>query len=284
MVTTYTLQHPAPDGGPGNSSTVVSPHPIEVAEACRLAAEAVDGIAPSLVLQNTLDYPQPLADSTQGVQAIATKYVGCSRCHLSSRRTFVCNLKGDPNATVACVGDGPTRDDNERGTPFVGPAGRLQDELFREFGIDPFSLAWLNLVGCRPCEYAVWAANRPPTRIEMLACSERTWGLLSAVRPRVVVCLGKEATALFWDKPPPVWTWHRVIPPDAPDDWVMVGHARHPAYLARVIGMPSNYKEYASARTFYSALSGQMASLSKTVAWRFGLRYLNGFTKPEAGR
>jgi uracil-DNA glycosylase family 4 len=160
----------------------------------------------------------------------------------------------------------------------------LQDELFREFGINPFALAWLNLVGCRPCDYAVWADNRAPNRVEMLACSERTWMLMSAIRPRVVVCLGKEATAMFWDKPPDVWTWHRLVPPDAPDDWIMVGHARHPAYLARVIGMPSNYKEYASARTFYGALREQLDGMSKTSAWRFGLRYLNGLSEPEVGR
>ena len=284
MVTTYTFSHLAPDQGPSHSSTVVTPQPLQVVGACQLAANAVGGVWPSSIVQNTLDYPPVPLDSVQGVQAVAARYAECSRCHLSTRRTYICNVKGDPNSPVACVGEGPGRDEDARGTPFVGAAGRLQDELFREFGINPNGLAWLNLVGCRPCDYAVWADNRAPNRVEMLACSERTWMLMSAIRPRVVVCLGAEATAMFWDKPPDVWTWHRLALPDAPDDWIMVGYARHPAYLARVIGMPSNYKEYASARTFYGALRGEMAGLCKVSAWRFGLRYLDGLSAPEVGR
>lgn len=284
MVTTYTFSHPAPDRGPAVSSTVVCPQPIEPAEACRLAAAEVGGAWPSTIVQNTLDYPSPPADPGQGVQAVAARYAECSRCHLSTRRTYICNLKGDPYSPVVCVGEGPDRDEDSRGAPFVGRPGRLQDELFREFGINPNALAWMNLVGCRPCDHAVWADNRSPSAVEMLACSERTWMLLSTLRPRVVVCLGEEATALFWDKPPDVWTWHRLVPPDVPDDWIMVGYAKHPAYLARVIGMPSNYKEYASARTFYGGLRAQIDSLRKTTAWRFGLRYLNSLTEPKAGR
>ena len=106
--------------------------------------------------------------------------------------------------------------------------------------------------------------------------------LLSAIRPRVVVCFGKEATAAFWETPPDVWTWHRVVPPEAPDDWVLVGHARRPDYLAHVIGMPSNYKEYASARTFYGLLQKQVATLTKVSAWRLGLQFLSNFVEPLA--
>jgi len=283
MVTTYTLSHPAPDAGPGDASTVVSPSPLDLVVACGLAAAKVGGTWPSSIVRNDLDYPSVSPDA-QGVREVVTRYAECSRCHLSARRTYICNLKGDATSPVAIVGDGPGRDEDARGTPFIGRAGRLQDELFREFGIDPFRLAWLNLVGCRPCDHAIWAESRPPSRVEMLACSERTWMLLCALRPRVVVCLGKEATAMFWDKPPEVWTWHRLAPPDAPDDWVMVGHARHPSYLAKVIGMPSNYKEYAAARTFYGALQQQIDGLTKTAAWRFGLRYLTTFTEPEVDR
>ena len=284
MATTYTFTHPAPDRGPSLSSTVVAPQPLPLADACQLAATEVGGAWPSHIIQNVLDYPPVAGDATQGVQAVASRYTECSRCHLSTRRTYICNLKGDPQSPVACVGGGPGRDEDSRGTPFVGNDGRLQDELFREFGINPNALAWLNLVGCRPTDHRVWSDDRPPNRVEMLACSERTWMLMSALRPRVVVCFGKDATAMFWDKPPELWSWHRLVPPDAPDDWIMVGHARHPAYLARVIGMPSNYKEYASARTFYGALREKLPGMSKTSAWRFGLRYLSGLAGPEVGQ
>jgi DNA polymerase len=248
-----------------------------------MGASNMEGVWPSSVMTNTLEYQPAPGDPRSAVEHIASKYAACGRCHLAARRTQVCVLKGNPYSAVACIGEGPGRDEDARGIPFVGVAGRLQDELFREFGIEPYSLAWMNLVGCRPCN-DYWADNRAPSLPEMIACSDRTWMLLQAIRPRVVVCLGKEATSIFWDEPPDPWTWHRVAPPDAPEDWVMVGHARHPAWLSRVIGMPSNYKEYAAARTFYGLLREQIASLTKVSAWRLGLRYLSGFSDPVAAR
>ena len=279
MVTTYTFGSPAPDGGPEFSVSVVSPRPLPMVEAIALV-EAEMGTRPSKVWETELTYPQPQADPRESVQGIAAAYATCNRCHLSARRNMVSTMRGNPYSPVVCVGEGPGREDDERGSPFVGAAGRLQNELFREFDIEPNTLAWMNLVGCRPCN-DYWADNRAPLLGELLACSERTWGLLATIRPRVVICLGKEATAVFWDEPPKdVWSWHRVVPDGAPDDWVMVGYARHPTYLARVIGMPSNYKEYAAARTFYGILRAQLASLTKVSAWRVGLRYMHKLVAP----
>jgi len=280
LTVTYTFTHPADDTGPSYSASVVSPTKLPMADACRLAADEMAGVWPKTAVENELVYEQPTADPAADVARIVASYSGCGRCHLSARRTLVSGVKGDPRATVLCVGDGPGYHENSRGVPFVGPAGRLQEELFREFDIDPFSVAWMDTLGCRPVDDQ-WNPVRPPKRGELLACSARAWGLFATIRPRVVVCFGKEATAVFWDEPPKdVWSWHRIAPPDAPDDWVMVGYARHPRYLAKVIGMPSNYKEFAAARTFYGMLREQLPSLTKVSAWRLGLRYLSGFSAP----
>ena len=109
--------------------------------------------------------------------------------------------------------------------------------------------------------------------VERVACSERTWMLLCAIRPSVVVCLGSEATGAFWVEPPPPWTWHTL------DDGVVVGHARHPAYLLRVLATPIGEREYEAARRFYAVLRERMPALRKLAAWPLPLLYLG-----EAGR
>jgi uracil-DNA glycosylase family 4 len=278
LIVTYTSHHPPQGYGYATTSSVVAPRSLPTVDVQGLATTEV-GWPPQSTIEHTLEYKQPAADSRQAVTDLIAQYSNCARCHLSGRRNAVSFLKGNPYSPVALVGEGPGKDADAQGMPFVGRDGRLQDELFRTFGIDPMALAWMNLVGCRPCD-ALTTDSRAPKLGEMLACSERTWTLLAAIRPRVVICLGPASTRIFWDEAPDVWTWHRVVPEHAPQDWVMVGHARHPAYLARVIGMPSNYKEYAAARTFYGLLRDQMPTLVNTSAWQFGLRYLTTFNAP----
>jgi hypothetical protein len=83
------------------------------------------------------------------------------------------------------------------------------------------------------------------------------------------------ATRYFFDEAPPVWSFTRFVPQGAPDDWIMVGYAHHPAYLVRCVGAPSMYKEYAAQRTFYSMLAQRMGGIAKVGKWLFLPRYLS---------
>jgi uracil-DNA glycosylase family 4 len=248
--------------------------PLDVPGAHALAQRLTGYPPASGVNRAVLDYPPPAnADSLDGVKRVRAAYHACARCHLCESRMQVVHYRGNADAAVACFGEGPGKDENDLGEPFVGRSGRLQDEVVRGASIDPQAdLFWMNSVGCRAGSR--WGEDRPPTDPELIACSERAYLLFQAVRPRVVVCLGKIATRYFFDEPPPVWSFTRFAPQGAPDDWIMVGYAHHPAYLARVIGAPSMYKEYAAQRTFYMTLAQKMRGLTKVSRWLFLPRYL----------
>lgn len=222
-------------------------------------------------------------DPAEAVEAIEKQFKDCRRCHLSERRDSVVQWRGNLDAVAVAIGEGPGVSEDHRGLPFVGKAGRLQDELLRDGTIDPDNdLTWLNCVACRPCDNRS-EPDRGPTLVEKVACSERLLKLLRAIRPRVVLCLGPEACGIFFDTPPPVNTWTTLTPDDAPDDWIAVGYVRHPAYLLRSILVPKQYKEYAAAARFYRRLKAKLARLDKVSAWRFGVRYVETLDAPAVG-
>lgn len=275
---TYAVTHrPEHPSAPEPLRTVVSRQRLDEGD---VAAQARAGLdtdpGPVLrVTEHALEYP------ALDVEGVIRRYDSCARCHLAERRTRVCHIKGNPRAKIVAVGEGPGRAEDTRGVPFCGPPGKLQDGLLREAGLDPLrDVAWINLVGCRPCENR-YAADRPPSTVEKIACSEHTLGLLRAIRPRVVLCMGEPATAMFWPKPPPPNTWHTIRPREAPQDWIVVGVTRHPAYLLRSV--VSRYQEYFAARMFLLRLKERLPTLTQPGAWHLGLRYVTDLDKPMVG-
>lgn len=269
MIHTYTVTHEPPtQGAPENLSTLVTPYAVGRSVIVTAADQVNPGQAIVEIREHQLTYP-----TFTRVEDVARRYTDCERCHLSNRRNRIAHIKGNPAATVVCIGEGPGHKEDTTGVTFCGPSGKLQEELFREVGIDPMrDVAWLNMVGCRPCNNR-WADDRPPSLTEKLACSERTLGLLQVIRPRIVLCLGAQATDIFWAEPPPQNTWHTLRPRAHPDDKIIVGVARHPAYLLRAA--VARYQEYFAAKLFLHRLKARMrGGLTRPAAWRFGLRYL----------
>jgi len=277
VIQTYTFHYPQSDDYPRAASCVgTDPFSFEdglvAVNAARNAEVEDKGVAPfpqPLGLnRERLEFPTlPTRDPVEGVRHVLSAYNNCARCHLCSTRMRVVHERGDAQSAILLLGEGPGRAENDQGQPFVGRAGRLQNEILTDAGLDPNALYWMNALGCRPATH--WQKDRPPTEAELLACSERVYLMLQAIRPRVVVCLGKTATRYFFEEPPSPWGFTRFVPRGSPDDWVMVAHARHPAYLARVIGVASMYKEYAAQRTFYRLLASQAPGLTKVNAWHF---------------
>lgn len=114
------------------------------------------------------------------------------RCSLAGGRTQVVFGVGDPDAELMFVGEGPGRDEDLKGEPFVGRSGQLLDRLvWEELGLtrDRFYIA--NVVKCRPPN------NRDPLPTEIAACRPYLDAQLDAVEPAVVVTLGNFATKLL---------------------------------------------------------------------------------------
>ncbi len=111
----------------------------------------------------------------------------CRACPLGATRGKVVVYRGSPKAPLMFIGEGPGAEEDARGKPFVGQAGRLLDLLLEAQGFPESVYHIGNVVKCRPPE------NRVPTEAEAAACKPLLARQILLVRPRVVVMLGATA-------------------------------------------------------------------------------------------
>lgn len=113
----------------------------------------------------------------------------CTRCpQLAGARTQVVFGGGNADADLLLVGEAPGAREDELGTPFVGAAGRLLDELLASIGLTRADVFTTTLLKCRP------PGNRDPSPTELGRCQDYLSQQIALVRPRVVVTLGAVAT------------------------------------------------------------------------------------------
>ena len=114
---------------------------------------------------------------------------GCTLCPLAGGRTTVVFGEGDPHAALMVVGEGPGRDEDLQGRPFVGRSGQLLDRLLmEEAGLDRSQVYIANVVKCRPPQ------NRDPLPEEIAACRPYLESQIELVDPAVILTLGNFAT------------------------------------------------------------------------------------------
>jgi uracil-DNA glycosylase family 4 len=115
--------------------------------------------------------------------------LACTRCALARGRTQVVFGVGNQDADLMFVGEGPGREEDLQGEPFVGRSGKLLDLLVRqEIGIERGDCYIANVVKCRP------PGNRDPLPAEIDACRPYLEQQIELVSPSVVVTLGNFAT------------------------------------------------------------------------------------------
>jgi DNA polymerase len=111
----------------------------------------------------------------------------CERCPLAGSRTQVVFGSGNPAAELMVVGEAPGAEEDARGLPFVGDAGRTLDTLLGDAGLRREDAYVTNVVKCRPPD------NRPPKQPEVAACAPYLDLQLALVQPRVVLAVGASA-------------------------------------------------------------------------------------------
>jgi uracil-DNA glycosylase len=131
------------------------------------------------------------ADPIAELQALAAVAAGCTACRLAEGRTNVVFGAGDPAARLMFVGEGPGRDEDLQGLPFVGRSGRLLEELLAQIGLRRDEVYIANVVKCRPPN------NRDPLQDEIDACKGYLRDQITLIDPEVVVTLGNFATKLL---------------------------------------------------------------------------------------
>ncbi len=118
----------------------------------------------------------------------------CNKCQLCKTRTNSVPGEGNRNADLMFIGEGPGRDEDLSGRPFVGRAGQLLDKMIEAIGLKRDDVYIANIVKCRP------PGNRVPMDIEAQACLPYLRRQVYLVRPRVIVCLGATAVRYVIDK------------------------------------------------------------------------------------
>ncbi len=108
----------------------------------------------------------------------------CTRCRLCKSRTNIVFGVGNPDADLMFIGEGPGRDEDIQGEPFVGRAGRKLTDIIRAMGLSREDVYIANIVKCRPPE------NRNPSRDEAQTCLPFLEMQVAAVKPKVICVLG----------------------------------------------------------------------------------------------
>ena len=151
----------------------------------------------------------------------------CTRCKLHKGRNKIVFGTGSAEARLVFVGEAPGEDEDLSGEPFVGKAGQLLTKMIEAMGLSRETVYICNTVKCRPPN------NRNPEADELGACEPFLKGQLAALRPQVIVTLGKfAAQALLRDQTPISrlrGTWREY-------EGVALMPTFHPAYLLRSPG------------------------------------------------
>jgi len=108
----------------------------------------------------------------------------CTRCKLHKARKQIVFGVGNPKAQLVFVGEGPGRDEDEQGEPFVGRAGKLLTQMIEAMSLKREDVYICNVVKCRPPE------NRLPEKDEIATCSPYLMRQLGVISPKVICCLG----------------------------------------------------------------------------------------------
>jgi len=177
----------------------------------------VAGVADETIVWD-VDHPPDLAE-------VETRLGDCTRCGLCSGRKSIVFGDGNPDADLMFIGEGPGEQEDLRGLPFVGPAGELLTQMIEKgIGIPRSEVYICNIVKCRP------PRNRNPLPPEVSACKPFLDGQILAVRPKVIVTLGKPAASLLLGRNVPIthergtWQEYQGIP---------LMPTLHPAYVLR---------------------------------------------------
>ena len=148
----------------------------------------------------------------------------CTRCSLSEQRRSIVFGEGNPAAPVVFVGEGPGADEDRSGRPFVGRAGELLTKIIESVGWTREDVYICNVVKCRP------PGNRDPRPPEVVTCRPFLERQLLAIRPEVIVTLGKPAASTLLGRQVAITRTRGIW-----QDWngIPLMPTFHPAYLLR---------------------------------------------------
>ena len=166
-------------------------------------------------------------DRASLVSAVRDELGECRRCKLWEGRTNIVFGQGNPNAVLMFVGEGPGRDEDIQGFPFVGRAGQLLTKIIQAIDLEREDVYIANIIKCRPPK------NRDPEPDEVAACMPFLMKQIEAIHPQIICTLGAVATRNLLGIKTPVSKIRGSFQRLDHAGGVMVMPTFHPAYLLR---------------------------------------------------
>ncbi|OGP97291.1 MAG: DNA polymerase [Deltaproteobacteria bacterium RBG_16_55_12] len=165
------------------------------------------------------------ASQAKSLEELRAAIGDCRRCKLWPGRTHLVFGVGNPKAKLMFIGEGPGRDEDLQGEPFVGRAGQLlTDIITKGMGLKREDVYIANVVKCRPPE------NRNPEPDEVESCEPFLKKQIGLVQPQIIVALGKFAVQSLLKSKVAITrlrgTWHDY-------HGIKLMPTFHPAYLLR---------------------------------------------------
>ncbi len=120
----------------------------------------------------------------ESLETIAGEIDKCTRCVLGRSRNHAVPGEGNRNARLMLIGEAPGREEDEKGRPFVGRAGRLLTQVLNDAGLTREEVFITSVIKCRPPN------NRRPRKKEIRACLPYLRKQITAINPRVILLLG----------------------------------------------------------------------------------------------
>ena len=127
----------------------------------------------------------------KALEELKSRWENCRDCPLAAGRTHMVFGEGNPRARVMLVGEGPGREEDLQGRPFVGAAGQLLDKILASVGFSRQEVYIANVVKCRP------PGNRVPREEESGVCFDKLKEQAAIIEPEIIILLGATALKAF---------------------------------------------------------------------------------------
>jgi DNA polymerase len=202
------------------ASAAVAVAPVAAARAVVAAAPAVEPMGEDAVAPAS---EKPRIGKA-GLQVVRDDLGDCKRCKLAPSRTNLVFGVGNPDADLVFVGEAPGADEDAQGEPFVGKAGQLLTKMIEAMGYTREDVYICNVLKCRP------PGNRNPEPDEVASCEPFLKRQLAAIRPRMIVALGKFAAQCLLRDDTPIT---RLRGGFRSYEGIPLMPTLHPAYLLR---------------------------------------------------
>lgn len=187
---------------PGGRTARPAVEPLrEVAASASTSTSATVGAAPAAVTARASDVAvdgEAVAAPARTLPVIREELGDCTRCKLSQTRQKIVFGVGPALAPLMFIGEAPGADEDRQGEPFVGRAGELLDKMIEAMGWGRGDVYIANVLKCRP------PGNRNPEPDEVAACRPFLDAQIAAVRPRIIVTLGRPAANVVLGNDAPI--------------------------------------------------------------------------------